>query len=118
MIALKILLGSLILIILWRLTRRSDLRHSCRIPVQVMCLNQCKLTHMADLGRQGCKIDVITIGEPGMHVELTFCGISVPAEIIWRNSQFAGLEFERRLSVQMLKNALAFEDHATLHKRI
>lgn len=72
-------------------------RRLCHVPAQLHHENTAALTDIVDISRNGAKIKAVEELLVNNVVTLEVAGHSVGARVVWLNSNFIGLQFDRML---------------------
>lgn len=88
------------------LKKRRWKRHACVLNCQMVCHGRSMQTQVVDLSQMGAKIRVECECAVGTKLELDLPEKKVSGKVVWRNANYAGLSFNRRLSGSQLKKIL------------
>ena len=89
-----------------KLKKRRWKRHACVLNSQMTCQGRSMQTQVVDLSQMGAKIRVDCECEVGTKLELALPEKKVSGKVVWRNANYAGLAFNRRLTASQLKKIL------------
>jgi len=87
------------------LGRRSP-RKICRTPMLISYGDQCTVTHIVDINRQGMKIEAAQKQVENPWFDLHFCGHKIQGKIAWRNKYYARIKFRTRISNEVLNDVI------------
>ncbi|MFD1158920.1 PilZ domain-containing protein [Roseovarius aestuarii] len=107
--ALLLILSLGIIRMVWR---RDDKRLVCSIPALLRYESLCTISTIVNISRSGAMVEVpaetFTTNRLGVHVS----AFSTSARIVWSNSNFAGLKFDKEIPSKVFDNIVSakFED--------
>lgn len=86
--------------------RRRNKRYPCDVAVRVAKTAHISQHRLVDISRSGANMENTLELPPGTVLELDFGGLARQARVTWSNTQFAGVEFDKFLSVQDVQNVI------------
>ncbi|MEM9581901.1 MAG: PilZ domain-containing protein [Pseudomonadota bacterium] len=87
--------------------RRQNKRYPCNIPVQLIVNGQTSQHYLVDISCSGANIENQLNLPDEASLSLSFGSIEVRGIVIWSNSKFAGVKFERLLLQQDITEVIA-----------
>ncbi|MCK0143830.1 hypothetical protein [Aliiroseovarius sp. F20344] len=105
MLALMALICLSAVIVRWSFAERAA-RLVCRTPLLLVQNGNCSMSNILDINRSGMKVEAAPEHVERNHVELYFCGHKTSGQVRWKNSYFAGIQFNRKISPQVLKDVV------------
>ena len=88
------------------LKKRRWKRHACVLDCQITYLGRSMQTQVLDLSQMGAKIRVDCECKVGTRLELSLPEKKVSGKVVWRNANYVGLSFDRRISASQLNKIL------------
>ena len=83
-----------------------DERRICRVPARVTIAGSGYPTIIMNISRGGVMVEAPDTGSDYSEVTLELPGISIDARVVWTNSNFAGLVFEKKITPQKVEEIL------------
>lgn len=93
-----------------QVTKRRSRRHRIDVKGEVKRPKSVRVVDapLFDLSAEGCKLALTEPLRPGTFVFLKIAGLELwPAEVVWSDGQFAGVEFQRPLSNYVVDHYIA-----------
>lgn len=104
LLSISVLLLTIFAVLKFMRYGQRDKRIICRVPAKLQADGKTHSTQIMNISRGGVMVATPETGIENPQVTLGLPDVAIASKVMWTNSNFAGLAFEKKISLQMVED--------------